>query len=245
MIMLYLIGTGLEDEKDLSLRSLEIMSKAEHIFAEFYTCPVNFDKKKIESVIEKSIKILDRKGVEESSWILDAAKLGKTVFLVGGDPLAATTHTEIVKEARESGVKVKIIHSSSVFSAVAECGLHLYKFGKTVSIPFPKEGYFPNSPYYNIKDNRDAKLHTLVLLDIGMSANEGIELMLKLEDDEGKGLFSKKDKIIVCAHLGENSCIKYSTMADLMKRDFGGGSHCIVIPGELHFQEEEFIEQLE
>ena len=242
--MLYMIGTGIQDEKDLSIRALEIMGKADHIFAEFYTCPVKFDKAKIESIIGKTIKVLDRKGVEETTWIMDAARMGKTVFLVGGDPLSATTHTEIVKEAKDSGIKVKVIHNSSVFSAVGESGLHLYKFGKTVSIPFPQEGYFPNSPYYNIKDNKYAKLHTLVLLDIGMSANEGIEIMLKLEDDEKKGVFLKKDKIIVCAHLGDKSYIKYSTMADLMKRDFGDQPHCIIVPGELHFQEEEFLQQL-
>ncbi|MCK5299932.1 MAG: diphthine synthase [Candidatus Aenigmarchaeota archaeon] len=243
--MLYLIGIGIENEMGLSLRALKIMDEADHIFAEFYTCPIDFDKNKIENVIGKKIKVLDRKGVEETSWILDAAKMGKTVFLVGGDPLAATTHSEIVKEAREEGVKVKIIHNSSVFSAVAEAGLHLYKFGKTVSLPFPKEGYFPDSPYYNIFENSEKGLHTLLLLDIGMSANKGIELLLELEEKCGKELFSKKKKIIVCAHLGEKSYIKYSTMADLLKRDFGDHPHCIVVPGEMHFQEEEFLKQLE
>jgi diphthine synthase len=243
--MLYLIGCGIQDEKDLSLRAIEIMSKCDFIFAEFYTCPIKFNFDKIECAIQKKIKVLSREEVEESSKILDCAKLGKTAFLVGGDPLSATTHTEFVKEAKESGIKIKVVHSSSVFSAIAESGLHLYKFGKTVSLPFKQEGYFPNSPYYNIKDNKDLGLHTLLLLDIKMSANKGLELLLELENMEGCGLFNKKDKLIVCAHLGEDSYIKYSTIGDLLERDFGEHPHCIIIPGKLHFQEEDYLKLLE
>ena len=240
--MLYLIGLGIGDEKDISLRGIEVCKKAEKVFLELYTCPLKIDISYLNKIIEKKITVLDRKGVEESGKIIKSAIEKDTVLLVGGDPLSATTHAEIILEARKRGVKVEIVHSSSVFTAVAETGLSLYKFGKVVSLPRPQDNYFPTSPYENISDNLSNGMHSLVLLDIGMDAGEGMSILLDLEKKVKGRIFSFETKIAVCAHLGKGSLIRYGMIKDLQKADFGEHPHCIIVHAKLNFSEEEFLE---
>jgi len=76
----------------------------------------------------------------------------------------ATTHTDLVVRAKKMGVDVKVIHNASVMNAIGVCGLQLYRYGETVSIPFFTETWRPDSFYEKIKRNRDLGLHTLCLL---------------------------------------------------------------------------------
>ena len=39
------------------------------------------------------------------------------------------------KRAKARGISVEVVHNTSVMGAVASCGLQLYQFGYTVSIP--------------------------------------------------------------------------------------------------------------
>lgn len=243
--MLHLIGLGIGDEKDISLRGIEACKKAEKVFLELYTCPLKIDIPCLEKIIEKKICVLDRKGVEESGKIISSAIEKDTVLLVGGDPLSATTHSEMILEARKKKIDVEIVHSSSIFTAVGETGLSLYKFGKAVSLPKPQDNYFPTSPYDNILDNLKNGMHSLVLLDIGMSAGEGMSLFLELEKKMKGGIFSSDTKIVVCAHLGKGSLIRYGTINDLQKTDFGEHPHCIIVHAKLNFSEEEFLDSFE
>ena len=242
--MLYIIGIGIHDETDMSLKAANAIRKCNAVFAEFYTSPVKFDLENLEKITGKKIILLDRKQVEEDEIVLNSAKTKDTAFLVGGDALSATTHTEIVLDAKKAGIPVKIIHASSIFTAVAETGLMLYKFGKTVSLPFPAEGYFPTTPYTNIKENIDSGLHTLLLLDIGMLSGKAIDILLELEDKMKGNLFTVETKLVVVAHLGGDSVIRYDTIENLKKMDFGALPHAIVVPGKLHFHEEEFLDIL-
>lgn len=50
--------------------------------------------------------------------------------------------------------------------AVATCGLQLYRYGYTVSIPFFEGEWKPDSFYDRIKYNSLGGMHTLCLLDI-------------------------------------------------------------------------------
>jgi diphthine methyl ester synthase len=64
------------------------------------------------------------------------------------------------------GVEVKVVHNASVMNAIGACGLQLYRYGETVSIPFFTETWRPDSFYVKIKNNRQLGLHTLCLLGI-------------------------------------------------------------------------------
>ncbi|MBU4300276.1 MAG: diphthine synthase [Nanoarchaeota archaeon] len=241
--MLYVVSLGLHDENDISLRGIDALKKCKSIFIETYTSSIKIDFESLEKIAGNKIELLDRRGVEESGVILESAKSRDTAFIVPGDALSATTHHQVVFDARKAGIDVEIIHGSSIFSAIAETGLSLYKFGMTVSLPKPQENYFPESPYMNILANKKRGLHTLILLDIGMTAKEGIEILLELEKKVGKKLFTEKTKLVAVAHLGVKSTIKYGPISELKKADFGAMPHTLILPGDMHFLEEDFVSQ--
>ena len=94
---LVFIGLGLYDEKDISLKGLEEAKNCDVLFAEFYTSRLfGTDISKIERVVGKKINVLNREDVEESERILKEAEGGRVGFLTAGDPMAATTHVELL-----------------------------------------------------------------------------------------------------------------------------------------------------
>ena len=74
-------------------------------------------------------------------------------FLVVGDPFGATTHADLMIRARELGIKTKTIHNASIMNAIGCCGLQLYSFGETVSIPFWTDDWQPDSFFDKIQVN--------------------------------------------------------------------------------------------
>ena len=144
--MLYLIGMGLHDYLDISLRGLQILKNADRIYVELYTSFFG-DLTCLEKLINKKITVLDRAGIEEHPHENIFRGLGlsgdsntdNVALLIPGDPLIATTHIDLVLRAKKLGIQTGIIHASSIYTAIAETGLQIYKFGKTPSIVFPSE----------------------------------------------------------------------------------------------------------
>ncbi|CCO29309.1 diphthine synthase [Rhizoctonia solani AG-1 IB] len=125
------------------------------------------DKEKLESFYGKPIITAYRETVEtESDEILRNAKEEDVALLVVGDPFGATTHTDMLLRARELGVPTTVIHNASIMNAVGACGLQLYNFGQTVSLPFYTDSWKPDSWYDRVVENVEKGMHTLVLLDI-------------------------------------------------------------------------------
>ncbi len=60
---LYLIGLGLYDENDISIKGLEVAKKCKKIFMEEYTSKLGVDKSKIETLIGKEVFLLQREDV--------------------------------------------------------------------------------------------------------------------------------------------------------------------------------------
>lgn len=240
--MLYLIGLGLS-WKDLSLKALEALQKCDKIYLETYTSLSDFSKLQLERLLGKKIEALNRKQVEETKPFLKQG-LKDVALLIYGDPLAATTHLEILQEAKKKKIKTQIIHSSSILTVVAETGLQLYKFGKTASIPIPEKNFNPKSFYDILKENQKIGAHTLFLLDLKPERNkyltvkQAIRILIKL------GL-KESTKCIACARLGQpNQVIKYTTAKKLQKINFGKPPYCLIVPAKLNFKEEEFLRSL-
>ena len=166
--MLYFIGLGLFSEDDISFKGFNALKSVDCIYAEFYTAKLMGGN--IDNLIDKvdvPFVTLKREDVEDRNIVLEEAMTKDIAFVVAGDPLMATTHTELYVEAVNKGIETRIIHGSSIFSAAPGLtGLQAYKFGKTTTVPFPDENFFPHSPYDVIKANKNMGLHTLVLLDI-------------------------------------------------------------------------------
>ena len=97
------------------------------------------------------------------------AKKENVALLVYGSPLSATTHISLINSCKSKKIKYKILHAGSIFDAVAESGLQLYKFGKTTSLPKWQENFTPTSYLDIIKENQKIGAHTLLLIDIGLT----------------------------------------------------------------------------
>lgn len=235
--MLYLIGLGLCDEKDISLRGLEQARKCKKLFIETYT---SFWKgqEKLEKLLGKKITELRRSDLEEDqNKILEQASREDVAILIPGDPLVATTHISVLIEAKKTGIKTRVIHASSIYTAVAETGLMIYKFGKTTTIPYPEKGYFPRSPYDTIRQNRKNHLHTLVLLDVKsgqyMTPFQALNILLEIEEKRKENVISPSDKMVVFSVQPGKTIGDYESVKDILKKDYP--VPCVLIfPGNLH-----------
>ena len=249
--MLVFVGFGLFDEKDITLKGLDEIKKADIVFAEFYTAKLTgSSKEKLGELLGKEIKILSREEVENGRIILNEAKNKNVVFLTPGDPMTATTHVALRIQAKERGIKTKIVHGASIISAAPGLlGLQHYKFGRTTTIPFPEKNYLPESPYDVIKENKSHGLHTLILLDIKknrlMTANEGIKVLLRIEEKRKEKIVTPDTLMCVVARAGSDDClISADYVKNLLSKNFGTPMHSLIIPGNLHFMEAEALVKL-
>ncbi|MBU0471965.1 MAG: diphthine synthase [Nanoarchaeota archaeon] len=243
---LYMIGIGLNDEEDITIKGLKKIKESDYVFLEVYTSKLQVVMKRLESFYNKKIIAADRDLVEQrADEILSKAKTKKVSFLVVGDVFGATTHTDLFLRAKEKGVEVEIINNASILNAVGVTGLELYKFGKTTSIPYKEHNFRPETAYDVLKSNQKSGLHTLILLDIkpdrNMTVNEAIKIMLEIENKRKEKVFTNNSMILGCARLGGDYKIKYGKVSELENEDFGKPLHCLIVPGKLHFMEEEAL----
>jgi len=247
--MLTLIGIGLDNEKDITLKGLEAVKEADFVFLESYTSKLNCSFSKLEKLYGKKIILADRNLVEsKAEEILEKAKTKKVAFLVIGDVFGATTHTDLYLRAVNEKIKVEVIHNTSIINAIGITGLQLYNFGKTTSLVFPEKGWSSERAYDIINMNKAGGMHTLVLLFIDVEKNkymtiaEGIKVLLDIEEKRKEKIVTKETKLVGIARIGSKSeKIKYGTAEQLMKEDFGAPLHSIIVPGKLHFMEEEML----
>ncbi|MDD5192083.1 MAG: diphthine synthase [Candidatus Nanoarchaeia archaeon] len=233
--MLFIIGLGLNN-RGISKEGLLTIEKCKKIYLENYT--VNFPYELIDLKLSKRIFPLKR-GEVESNRLIDEAKGRNIALLVYGSPLFATTHMGLILDAEKQKVKVKVIYAASVFDAIAETGLQLYKFGKTTSLPAFDDKYETDFLKY-VKENQSINAHSLILIDIGLSSEDAFFYLDKAAKNN-----VKLDKIIVCSQLGtENSQIYYDTIYNLRRKKIEK-PFCFIIPGEMHFLEQDALERFE
>lgn len=230
--MFYLIGLGL-NEKGYSREAYDAILKSDEIYFDNYTVEFPYDIKKVEKQFPKKKFISADREIVESLKVLDNAKKKDVCLLVYGSPLTATTHITLIEEARKKKIKTKIIHGASIFDAVAETGLQIYKFGKIASMPnFEAESFIEI-----VKDNLKINAHSLILIDIGMKSEIALERLEKILQKNKIAV----DKIVVCSKLGtKNGKIFYGKFSDLKKKKVDA-PFCFVIAGKMHFVEEEFL----
>ncbi len=246
MSELIFVGLGLYDEKGITLQGLEETETAQHAFMETYTSLMpNFSLEHFEALCGKKIQLVTRHDLEEENGkvILQAAKDAKTVFLVPGDPFIATTHVTLRIDAEKQGIKTRVVHGISIMSAIVSLsGLHNYKFGKTVTVPFPEN--FSETPYNVIVQNKSLGLHTLCLLDLKaaehkyLGINQALKMLLEVEQKKGKGAVTASTVVVGVARAGSpNPTLKADFAEKLSQFDFGEPPYSLIFPGELHFME--------
>jgi diphthine synthase len=247
---LVFIGLGLHDEKGISLKGLEETKTADAAFIELYTSLLpDFSLENLTALAGKQIRVVTRRDLEDENGavILNAAEKGKTVLLVPGDPFVATTHVALRIEAEKRGVKTRIVHAASILSAVVGLsGLHNYKFGKTVTVPFPEN--FSETPYNVIAQNKKLGLHTLCLLDLKadeklfLSVKEALVMLLEVEQKRRKRVVTPNALAVGVARVGSDKpALKADYVKELLSYDFGEPPHSLVFLGQLHFMEAEAL----
>jgi diphthine synthase len=244
---LYLIGIGLSTEKDITVKGLEIVKKCDKIYLESYTSLLQVPVSSLEEFYGKEIIIADREMTEQGDEkIISEAKEKNVAFLIIGDVFSATTHVQLFKLAKEKGVKVEVVNNASVLNSVGITGLELYKFGKVTSIPFIEDHPQLETPYNVLKENGD--MHTLFLLDLKpqedkfMTVNVALEILEKIESKKKEGLINDDLLVVGCARLGcDDFIVKAGKLSEIRTFDFGAPLHCLIIPGKMHFIEEEML----
>ena len=233
--MLNLIGIGLNDEKDITLKGLELVKESDYIYLENYTSTLQCSIEKLEQLYGKKIILAEREFIEDGSVIIDQASNSNVSILIIGDVFSATTHISLYLQALENDIQVQIINNASVLTAIGITGLELYKFGKTTSIPFHES----KTPLEVIEKNYP--LHTLCLLDLVPKEKHFMESSEALEKLFSLG-FKKDTKIIICTQLGSKNPTIIYTEAENIK-PLNKFPQCIIVPGELHFMEEDMLEK--
>lgn len=250
--MLTLIGLGLSDERDLTLRGIDAAKESDKVYCELYTGKWAGSVESLQKIVGKQVFMLKRQDLEEgSSRILEEARTKKVSIFIQGDPMVATTHSSLLVDARKMGIETRIVHNASIFSAVAETGLHVYKFGSTVTIPFLEKtgGRLPRSVYDSLKENKSRGLHTLCLLDIGADAREfmtprqAVDLLLGMERQFGEGVIGPAQKIVVLSKAGGASRILYDEIEAFQSNSSIETPSVVIVPGRMHFTEEDFLQK--
>ena len=247
---LVFVGLGLNDEKGISIKGLEETKTADYVFMELYTSLMtDFNLQRFEILCGKKVQVVSRRELEEENGaiILEAARKGKAVFLVPGDPFIATTHVTLRIDAEKHGIKTWIIHGASIISAIISLsGLHNYKFGKTVTVPFPEN--FSETPYNVVAQNKKFGLHTLCLLDLKvnekqfLNINQAIAMLLEVEQKNKKGVITPDTAAVGIARAGSNNpMLKADFVKNLVNYDFGEPPYSLIFPGDLHFMETESL----
>ncbi|MBN1923262.1 MAG: diphthine synthase [Nanoarchaeota archaeon] len=250
--MLYLIGTGISGWDNIALKGLDYAKKCDTVFIERYTSIISDeDVAKLNNLVGKGIIELSRKDLETNfeEKILKKAGVSDVALLIVGDPLTATTHIEFLKSCKDNNIRFEVVHASSIYSSICETGLHVYKFGKSCSIPYPEPNYKPTSYFDIIKKNHENNAHTLVFLDIKknedkyMTISEALKILLNISRERNSFL-NKSTRIIGVSRLGfKDQVIKYGTVKELLNYKFSKQPHILVVPSMSEI-EKDYVEAL-
>ena len=259
-----LVGLGLGDEKDITMRGFEIAKSADVVYLECYTAVlISATVDRLAEFFGRPVVVADREMVE-SGEVLNEAEAGKSVaLLVVGDPFGATTHSDLVVRCNEKKIPVITVNNASILNAVGVCGLQLYRFGQVLSLCFWTDTWRPDSWYDRLLSNRREGIHTLLLVDIKvkeisdenlargrkiyepprfMRINEAVQQVLDVEAKHKKGAIDEHTIGVGLARVGAaTQQIVAAPLKDLLQVDFGEPLHSVIVCGDMHEMEAEHV----
>ena len=75
-----------------------------------------------------------------------------------------------------------------------------------------------------------------------MTIKEAIEYLLNVENKRKEKIISEDRFVVGIAAIGsKNRIIKYGRIADIIDYNFNSYPQCLIVPGKLHFIEEEML----
>jgi diphthine synthase len=242
------VGLGL-GARGVSLDGAQAIASSDLAYIEEYTSPASSSLiKGLEEATGRRLTIVGREFVEDGRKLLDEASKSKVSLAVQGDPMIATTHTELRVRAIAGGIATRVVHGATIPAAAAsETGLHYYKFGGTIT--FTRESASHHQDVYRrVHRNLLEGQHSLILLEYDVEKREGaepplvFERLLDAETNFKRGVLSERTFAVVLGRVGmEGQELVGGPIGELRKRRFGAPPHCVIIPGRLHFTEEEAL----
>jgi diphthine synthase len=201
----------------------------------------------LNSLLEMHTIPVQRWFVEDGRDLLEAARTKDVALVTYGDPLIATTYSELRSRATKNSIKTAILHSASgIASIIGESGLHVYKFGRMVTMT--SELHSAVTVYNTIFQNLLAGSHTLILTEYNhndeskepffLDPSSVFKMLLDAERAHKQEVFSDDTFAVVASRVGmQDQKITSGKVKSLMKLEFGIGPHSVIITGALHFTE--------
>ncbi|MEM0383454.1 MAG: diphthine synthase [Candidatus Caldarchaeum sp.] len=244
---LVFIGGGLGSPSSLTLGAVEALKSCDVVYIDCYTS--FWDERTLEYVegLAKSLVKSYRRMLEEEAHKVVAEARTKVVgVLAPGDPFIATTHSSMMEMAARKGVKVEVVNGVSIISAaISLSGLHVYKFGKTATLPKTEDPALYTQPVNIIEENLSRQAHTLLLLDTadgGLSVDVGLKRLMQAAEKMGKRVVGYETLAIALARVGHSDqVLKAGRVEDLLADSYPPPPHCLIIPSALHFSEKEAV----
>jgi len=250
VLVFYLIGLGLKPSH-LTAEAKQAMESCSKVFFESYTSGfAEGSLEGLEKVLGKKFVKLERSGVEQGfELLLKEAKEKDIALLVFGNPLNATTHVQLLLDAKELGVKARAVAGLSVFDFLGETGLDSYRFGRVCTVVKPKENYAPESFYEIIEKNCRAGLHSLCLLDISehgemMPVAEALQLLEKIEKKRGGNVLQESVLVGLYGLGGSHAMLKAGSLNELKRSSYDAFPQSLVVAGKLNEKEQEALREL-
>jgi len=247
--MLWFVGTGINGYRGLSIAALDVLRKCDIVYIERFTGALSeVDLQGLNSLIETHPKPVQRWFVEDGRDLLEAARTKDVALVTYGDPLIATTHSELRSRAAKNSIKAAVLHSASgIASIIGESGLHVYKFGRMVTMM--SELHSAVTVYNTIFQNLLAGSHTLILTEYNNNNDESKEpffldpssvfkMLLDAERSHKHEIISDDTFAVVASRVGmQDQKITSGKVKSLLKVESGIGPHSVIITGALHFTE--------
>ena len=253
--MLWLVGSGINGYRGLSLAALDVLKRCDVVYVERFTSALSdSDLKGMDSLLGKQVKPVQRWFVEDGREILEAARSKEVALVTYGDPLIATTHSELRARAAKNSVKTGVLHSASgIASIIGETGLHVYKFGRMVTMMSEPQSAI--SVYNTVFDNLLAGNHTLILTEYRLDGSRKepffldpssvLKMLLEVERDQRHQIFSDDTFAVVASRVGmDDQKLVSGRVRSLVQAGFGAGPHSVIITGALHFTEADALAAL-
>jgi diphthine synthase len=245
---LVFVGLGLGD-RGISLAGVDAIMSSDVTYFERYTSPPSPTLvADLEAATGKTVSVVEREFVEGGKEILEKASASRVVLAVQGDPMIATTHNDLRVRAISRGIRTSVIHGATIPAAAAsESGLHYYKFGGTITFTMESASHH-QEVYHRIHRNLLEGQHTLLLLEHDVEKGRGVEpgfvfeRLMDAEKNFKRGVISDGMLAVVLGRVGmKDEAVVGGPMGSMGERSFGPPPHCVVIPGRLHFTEEEAL----
>ena len=252
--MLNLVGLGLW-QGHITGEAREALSRSDKVYLDYYTnISKDITPASLAEIIGKPVEPVGRDRLEfpgVRNLLREASNKNISIAVIG-DPLVATTHIIVLEEARSLHIPFKIIHGiSGVYMSILESLLQIYKFGRITTLVYPYGNTFPYSVLKQIYTNICTRSHSLVLLDLKldegriMHANEAADIIIEMEHNMwGESILEDLTTIVAEASGTPWQRITVKSLGETREEKFDIIPQSLIIPGPLHFEEEESLAKL-